>query len=361
MKAQGPISVLLVLDLPLLSRLLATELNRHESIRVVGMARDTLRARDLILQHHPEVIVLDVSRNEGMSLLHKLRMCYPVPVVACIAPMANSGPRAVRAAALGALEVLVRPQSPLGPALSSFAQELARHIEAASQARPSPIRGIATAWDAPPFAGQGLIPSQYVVAVGASTGGTEAIRAFLANAPADFPATVIVQHMPAGFTASFAERLDQFSPMLVREAAAGEALAPGRALLARGDVHLVVRRARGGWRVHYGHKELVNRHCPSVDVLFESVAAAAGPRSVGVLLTGMGDDGARGLLRMHECGALTLAQAAETCVVYGMPKVAVQLGAVDYTAAPDEMPRLIQQALAARVAKGAEGCPTAQQ
>jgi two-component system, chemotaxis family, protein-glutamate methylesterase/glutaminase len=157
-----------------------------------------------------------------------------------------------------------------------------------------------------------------------------------------------VQHMPAGFTQSFAQRLNGHSAMAVTEAVDGETLGPGRAVIARGDTHLVVRPAANGWRVHYTHQRPVNRHCPSVDVLFESVAKIGRQRAVGLLLTGMGSDGARGLLQMRQAGALTIAQSAKSCVVYGMPKVAVELGAAMYTTAPHEMPGLVLRSLRTR-------------
>jgi two-component system chemotaxis response regulator CheB len=187
-----------------------------------------------------------------------------------------------------------------------------------------------------------------VVAIGASTGGTEALAAVLARLPVDSPPVVIVQHMPAAFTGPFAARLDGLSAVRVTEAADGERLRAGCALLARGDTHLIVRRAGSGWVARYTHQEPVNRHCPSVDVLFDAVAAAAGVQAVGILLTGMGADGARGLLRLRQAGAVTIAQNENSCVVYGMPKQAVALGAAQYTAAPEEIPGLVLCALRAR-------------
>jgi two-component system, chemotaxis family, protein-glutamate methylesterase/glutaminase len=200
------------------------------------------------------------------------------------------------------------------------------------------------------FRAAGLNPARYLVAIGASTGGTEALRALLTSAPADFPPVVIVQHMPAGFTAAFANRLNQASPLTVTEARGGDALIPGRAVLARGDTHLIVQRTGGAWRACYTHTLVVNRHCPSVDVLFESVAAAAGRYAIGVLLTGMGNDGARGLKLMRERGALTIAQDRASCVVWGMPKVAVEIGAAMHTARPEQVPALIQRLLRAHPA-----------
>jgi two-component system chemotaxis response regulator CheB len=238
------------------------------------------------------------------------------------------------------VEVVPRPTNARPAAIAALAQDLVGRIrDAAAHARPVPLAAQSAAasgsWRA-----AGVDPQRRFVVIGASTGGTRAIEDFLGQAPPDFPATVIVQHMPAGFTQSFAQRLNSLSSVSVSEACEGDLLVPGRVLIARGDTHVVVRSLPGGWRVHYTDRLPVNRHCPSVDVLFDS-AAAVGPAAIGVLLTGMGDDGARGLCRMRACGALTLGQSKHSCVVYGMPKVAADLGAVQHTAAPGEMPALI--------------------
>lgn len=202
-----------------------------------------------------------------------------------------------------------------------------------------------------PFHAAKIAPRRHLIALGASTGGTEAIAAMLRRVPADFPPLVMVQHMPAGFTKAFAKRLNGLGAVRVSEAADGEVLEPGRAVIARGDTHLVVRAAGTAWVVRYTHQQPVNRHCPSVDVLFDSVARAAGDRAVGILLTGMGDDGARGLLRLRRVGAVTVVQSEASCVVYGMPKVALDLGAARNSAAPESIPGLVLRALRPRVRK----------
>lgn len=203
------------------------------------------------------------------------------------------------------------------------------------------------------FRAAALDPAAHIVAIGASTGGPQALLELLAHAPADFPPVAIVQHMPAGFTKKFAERLDRFSAMTVAEAVEGEPLTPGRALLARGDTQLTVRRAGQAWEVHYTHQQLYNLHCPSVDVLFTSVAETAGARAVGVLLTGMGADGARGLSRLRQAGALTIAQDRDSCAIYGMPKAAVELGAVQFHGSPADIPEIVRRELACRRAQTA--------
>ena len=356
MRTVGPIQILIADDSPLFCRLLAKELNQHAGIHVVAKACDALRAREQILQHRPDVIILDLElgNGAGLNLLRKLRMFYPVPVIACSGSTSHGGPLAMKAMALGALEVVAKPSTSDARALGKLGIELAAKIRmAAAEAKPVPVARLATGLRPASFRAAGLNSARYLIAIGASTGGPEAIRALLANAPADFPPVVIVEHMPASFTPSFAQRLDQYSDLSVTEARDGETIGPGRAVLARGDTHLIVRRAGADWRVRYTHQQLVNRHCPSVDVLFDSVATAAGRVAVGILLTGMGDDGARGLFRMRAQGAITIAQDRASCVVYGMPKVAVELGAVAHTAHPEQMPGLVQQALLARDRAGA--------
>lgn len=189
-----------------------------------------------------------------------------------------------------------------------------------------------------------------MVVLGASTGGTEAIKTLLSRVPSDWPPVAIVQHMPEGFTESFAARLDEFSALQVTEAVDGDALLPGHAFLARGGVQMTVQASGAEWRLRYGTDELVNRHCPSVDVLFDSVASTTGRQIIGILLTGMGADGAQGLLRLRQAGALTIAQNRESSVVYGMPKVAADIGAVQHTGAPADIPRIMLQTLHRRAA-----------
>ena len=350
MNCSGPIKVLIVDDSVLVRSILVRVLSGHTDIHVVGDARDPYEARDLIIQHKPNVIILDIEmpRMDGLTFLRRLRAHYPVPVIMCssIAP-ANSR-IALEALAAGAVDVVAKPTSGGTESLHRLGEDLADKIRAAVVAKsppqtvsPSAGRTISS------FREAGLDPTRYIVAIGASTGGTEAIRQVLMHVPPDFPPVVMVQHMPAGFTQSFAGRLDSFSPLKVTEAVGGEILEPGRAFLARGNVQMHIRRTVGRWRVEYGGSEPVNRHCPSVDYLFDSVVAA-GQQAVGVLLTGMGADGAQGLLRMRRAGALTIAQTEASCVIYGMPKVAVELGAVQLQCAPADTARTIINALRAR-------------
>jgi two-component system chemotaxis response regulator CheB len=347
MRPDGPIRVLIIDDSSVFARVLATELERRAGIHVWTVDGDQTRLRDHLVQHHPEVILLDLAlrQSDPLRLLTRLRAYYPVPVIVSVPPGERNTARALQAIRRGALDVVRKPESSRPPVLQAYACDLARKISVAvSLARP--VRPpLGPAGQPISFLAAGLDPAQYVVAVGASTGGTAAVETLLARAPADFPTVVIVQHMPVGFTRSFAARLNAASALSVGEAVDGELLHPGRAVVARGDTHLILRRAGAGWCVRYTDRELVNRHCPSVDVLFESLAAASGQHGVGVLLTGMGADGARGLLQIRQAGGTTIAQTKESCVVYGMPKVAVELGAAMFMAAPEDVPSLVLRAL----------------
>ncbi len=346
MSARPKIKTLVVDDSGVFRRMLAAALQRQPDVEVVGAARDVFEARDMILRHHPDVIVLDIElpKVSGLSFLKTLRTHYPVPVIVCSGTTARDGPRAIQAIEAGALDVVIKPDRGGAAAIEALAVELGQTIRmAATQARPVP-KSAPNAPAAGSFRAAGVDPNRMIVAIGASTGGTEAIRALLECCPPDFPPVAIVQHMPAGFTRSFAARLDALSRLTVAEATDGQRLAPGVAVVARGDTHMIVERSAAAWRVRYTDQVPVNRHCPSVEPLFESVAEAAGSRGVGVLLTGMGADGALGLLRMRQAGALTIAQSRETCVVYGMPRAAIDMEAAALSAAPADIPGLILRA-----------------
>ncbi len=351
MKAEGPLRVLIIDDSPLYRRVLAHELGQARDLHASASDGTVESVRNSLLPHHPDEIILDLKLRSGdaLMLLRRLRANYPVPVIACTDPVGEPRDRAVKAVELGAAEVMRKPLNIRPAGLAVYARELRHKLQSVLvlAGRPAVAR-LAGEAGGHTFRGAGVDPSRYVVVIGASTGGTEALTTLFRNVSSDFPPTVIVQHMPAGFTRSFAERLNGLSPMQVAEARDGEPLQVGRALLARGDTHLVIRATGADWAARYTNQEPVNRHCPSVDVLFESAAAAVGRRAIGVLLTGMGADGAQGLLRLRQAGALTVGQNEASCVVYGMPKVAVDLGAVAYTAAPAEIPELIVRALSER-------------
>jgi two-component system chemotaxis response regulator CheB len=323
----GVIRVLVVDDSALVRRILTEALSRHPDIEVVGTATDPYVARERIAQLRPDVITLDIEmpRMDGLSFLAKLMRHFPLPVVVCSSLTPQNSETALRALSLGAVEVIAKPGSAL--AAGDVADELVRAVRTASHARvvkraepaepPSSARAaIAT-----------LNATNKIIALGASTGGTQALEHVLRRFPVDAPGTVIVQHMPEHFTLSFAKRLDSVCALRVQEAKDGDYVVPGLALVAPGGKHLVVQASGARWvaRVKDGPK--VHHQRPAVDVLFQSVARAAGRNAVGAILTGMGADGAKGLLAMREAGSYTVAQNEETCVVYGMPREAVKLGA----------------------------------
>jgi two-component system chemotaxis response regulator CheB len=336
-----------------------SELDRAGDLHATACGGAVPDVRVQLVHFHPEIIVLDMDLHatDPLVMLRKLAAHYPVPVIVTSDARGEHGARTLRALELGAFDVARRPASGRATALAKYARELAVQIRtAAAHARPMPPR-MGSAGRAGTFRGSGLDPNRYLVVLGASTGGTEAITAMMREVPADFPPMLIVEHMPPGFTQSFAERLNSLSAVRVTEAQDGERLRAGCAVVARGDTHLEVRPAGdGGWLAKYTHQQLVNRHCPSVDVLFESATPFA-RQVVGVLLTGMGDDGARGLLSLRRAGALTIAQDEASSVVYGMPKVASSMGAVAHSAAPEKIPELVLGCLKrqGRVAGGVAG------
>lgn len=345
------IRVLIIDDSPLFRTLLTGALNADPALQVLPGANGEAQARERILQYHPDVILLDLDlhSDDSLELLSSLREHYPVPLFVCSRGEGRDGARAMQAIELGALDLLEKPKHGEREELERFGCAVARQIRtAARHARPAPRGASAVSSARRSFKVAGLCPDKHLVVIGASTGGTEALNLLLSRAPADFPPTAIVQHMPANFTAPFAARLNQGSQLEIREACEGQKLAPGQAVVARGDTHLTIRRKPDGWSAHYSHQRLVNRHCPSVDELFDSALQAAGRFAVGVLLTGMGADGARGLLKLRRAGALTLAQSKETCVVFGMSKVAIEMGAAERICAPEDVAELILEGLAQR-------------
>lgn len=348
MRAITPIKVLIVDDSAVVRSILSHVLSKESDIKIVGGAKDPFEARELIIAFRPDVILLDIEmpRMDGLTFLKKLQEHYPVPVIMCSGAASANSHAALKSIELGAVDFVAKPSGGGAQALRRLCEDLSYKIRAAAIAMPSrPVIPASATASSLSFRCAGLDPSSYLVAIGASTGGTEAIKQLLSKVPADFPPCVIVQHMPAGFTKSFAERLDQFSAMRVNEAVDGDILVPGRAFVARGEIQMTVGRSAGRWRIAYGTEKPVNRHCPSVDVLFDSVARHAGKQAAGILLTGMGADGAKGLLNMRNCGAMTFAQDHDSCVVYGMPKVAVQLKAVQKSAPPADIPDCLRLAL----------------
>ena len=339
------IRVLVVDDSAVVRQVLTAELSKAVDIEVVGTATDPYVARDKIVALRPDVLTLDIEmpRMDGLTFLQKLMTHLPIPVVVVSSVTPEGSEAAIRALELGAVDVVCKPGSAYS--VAEISKMLAERIRVAARARclKREVRE-AQAEDAERPAPTLLRTTHKVLAIGASTGGTQAITEVLPALPITTPGTLVVQHMPQYFTASFAERLDQKCQMQVREASDGDHLTPGTALIAPGNYHMVLRRDGARYHVEVKDGPHVHYQRPSVDVLFHSVARQAGPNAVGVILTGMGADGAKGMLAMHEAGAHTIAQDEGTCVVYGMPREAARLGATDEIA---PLPRIASLALRA--------------
>ena len=322
-----PIRVLIVEDSIVFRELLIQNLSRDPAIQVVATAKDPFEARDAILQHKPDVMTLDVElpRMSGIEFLRKLMPQYPIPVVV-ISALSDKVFDALNA---GAVDFVAKPAVTNRMQLEDFIRnELLVKIKIASTAKISNIKKTVMEQGHETLSGKG---KDKIVAIGASTGGTEAIYAVIKDFGTDIPGVVATQHMPPGFTSMYAKRLNDQCRIQVKEAQTGDRVMPGRMLLAPGgDAHMRLVKVNGVYQVECKKGPRVNGHCPSVDVLFESVAKSAGADAVGIILTGMGGDGAKGLLAMRRAGARTIGQDESTCVVYGMPKVAYDLGAVQY-------------------------------
>lgn len=321
------IRVLIVDDSALVRRVLTEELSRYEDIEVVGSAIDPYVAREKILRLRPDVITLDVEmpRMDGLTFLENLMRLRPMPVVMVSSLTQRGAEVTLQALELGAIDFVPKPQTDLASTFHSYAEEIRDKVRLAARSRVRPLASRPVM--APATRLRGFTSSRRLFAIGASTGGTEALRQLLSTFPADTPPIVVAQHIPAAFSGPFAQRVDKLSALNVMEAVDGAPLLDGHAYIAPGGRHLRVRRDGAHWVCRLGDDDPVNRHRPSVDVLFHSVAEAAGSAAVGALLTGMGDDGARGLLAMREAGAYTIAQDEATSVVWGMPGAAVKLGA----------------------------------
>lgn len=332
MSIQAPVRVLIVDDSALVRQILAEILGRDIGIEVVGTAADPLIARERIRQLNPDVITLDVEmpRMDGLAFLANLMRLRPTPVVMISSLTERGADTTFQALALGAVDFVSKPRLDVARGLEAYAEEIIGKIKAAARARVrAPARQPIGHDPAAPAPQPSLRfrTTDRLIAIGASAGGTEALRTILEAMPADAPAVVLAQHLPASFSTAFAQRLDRHSAMSVREASDGEAILPGHAYLPKGGQHLRVIGDGARWRCRLDDGEAVNRHKPAVDVLFHSVAQNAGANAVGALLTGMGDDGARGLLHMRQAGAATLVQDEATSVVWGMPGAACRLGA----------------------------------
>jgi two-component system chemotaxis response regulator CheB len=308
-------------------------LSRHPQLEVVGTAQDPYEARERIKELQPDVLTLDVEmpRMDGITFLGKLMKGHPMPVVMLSSLTAKGTDTALDALALGAVDVIGKPVLDQAASLQAMGAEIAETVFAASLAHLAERRPVSTLPTQPtPMAMLALRAkaSRSLIAVGSSTGGTEALRQIFDLIPGNLPPIVVVQHMLPGFTPAFADRLDRSSQARVKVAVDGEALKAGTVYFAPSDTHLAIARRGASMVAVLREGERVSRHLPSVDVLFESVAEDCGPHAMGVILTGMGEDGARGLLRMRQKGAHTLGQDEASCVVYGMPRVAWMRGAV---------------------------------
>ena len=330
-----PVRVLIVDDSAVVRRVLCDALSRQPGIVVVGEAPDPYIAREKIVELEPDVITLDINmpRMDGLTVLKKLSTHHPIPTIILSAATDHGADLAIECLEAGAVEVLGKPSG--AAQLADLSARLGDIIRGIKSVRVGSARAVAArAASVPPAVDRASGPtapagprSDRLVAIGSSTGGTEALREVLTRVRRDAPGIVCVQHMPAGFTAAFARRLNDLCEIEVREAADGDEISQGLALIAPGDRQLKLVRDAGGFSVNVFDGPRVCRHRPSVEVLFESAAGCARSQALGVILTGMGADGARGLLSMRKAGAHTIAQDKDTCVVYGMPREAVECGA----------------------------------
>lgn len=339
------IKVLIVDDSALIREVLARMLTRDGDIDVVGTATDPIDAREKIKQLNPDVVTLDIEmpNMNGLAFLEKLMRLRPTPVVMVSTLTKKGASETLLALELGAVDFVAKPSAEFAGGLEAFGMGLREKIRAAAR---SDVRGRSNRVEQPKVPVRtAAAPDGAIIAIGASTGGVEAIRTVLADLPADCPPVVIAQHMPAGFTARFAARLDELCAITVVEAQDRMPLAPGHAYVARGDYHLRVERSSGQLKCRLTQDELASGHRPSVDVLFESVAKSVGSMAVGAILTGMGRDGARGLKLMRDAGAHTVGQNQSTALVYGMPRVAFEEGAVVEQAPIDQIASRLANAL----------------
>jgi two-component system chemotaxis response regulator CheB len=354
------INVMVVDDSAVVRQVVTALLNRTPDIRVTHAVADPILAMERMKTAWPDVIVLDVEmpRMDGITFLRKIMGERPTPVVICSTLTAKAAKTTMEAMAAGAVSIITKPKLELKQFLNDSADDLVAAVRAAACANVRRLAGRAAAPPLQPVAkltADAILPAanaramvqttERVVAIGTSTGGTQALELVLTSLPRVSPGIVIVQHMPEKFTAAFAERLNSVCAISVKEAQTGDRVAPGRALIAPGGKHMLLRRNGAQYFVEVVDGPLVNRHRPSVDVLFRSVAKCAGANALGVIMTGMGDDGAAGLLEMRNAGAYTVAQDEASCVVYGMPKEAVKRGAVERTVTLELIGREIVQQL----------------
>jgi two-component system, chemotaxis family, protein-glutamate methylesterase/glutaminase len=353
------IKVLIVDDSALIRSVMSEIVSSQRDMQVVGVAPDPIVARDLIKQTNPDVLTLDVEmpRMDGLDFLEKLMRLRPMPVVMVSSLTERGSEITLRALELGAVDFVTKPKLSIQSGMREYTELIADKIRAAASARIKPRHVVqhdpakASMDPALPMIRNPLTSSEKLIIIGASTGGTEAIKDFLMQMPSDCPGILITQHMPEGFTRSFAKRLDGLCKIAVIEAAGGERVLPGHAYIAPGHSHLLLARSGANYVTQLDQGPPVNRHRPSVDVLFNSAAACAGKNAVGVILTGMGKDGALGMLEMKKAGAYNFAQDEATCVVFGMPREAIAVGATHEVGALHALPGMVLNYLAAHASR----------
>jgi two-component system chemotaxis response regulator CheB len=349
------VKVLIVDDSAVIRQVFTAELSKDPDIQVIGTAPDPYVARDMIVQRKPDVITLDIEmpRMDGITFLRKLMHYFPLPVIVVSSLTPKGGQLAMEALSAGAVDVICKPGAAFRA--GQMHKELIRAVKLARHVRMQrPKTKQEAEADSKRLAPLARTTNQ-VLAIGASTGGTTAVEAILHTLPVDLPGTIIAQHMPGTFTASFAARLRDETGLDIREARSGDSVARGQVLIAPGGRHLLLKRSGARYYVDVQEGPRVNGHIPSVDVMFRSVARTAGRNAVGVILTGMGRDGAKGLCEMHDAGARTIAQDEASCVVFGMPKAAIELGAADVVRHLDAIPSAIVEMLAGPARKAATG------
>ena len=346
------IKVLICDDSALIRSVMSEIIRAQPDMEVVGVAPDPLVARELIKQTNPDVLTLDVEmpKMDGLDFLEKLMRLRPMPVVMVSSLTERGSEITLRALELGAVDFVTKPKLSIQSGMREYAELIADKIRGAAKARVKP-RQLAPAGaqgdGSLPLVKNPLTSSEKLIIIGASTGGTEAIKDFLVQMPSDCPGILITQHMPEGFTRSFAKRLDGLCKIAVREAEEGERILPGHAFIAPGHSHLLLARSGANYVTKLDQGPPVNRHRPSVDVLFDSAAQCAGKNAVGVILTGMGKDGAQGMLEMKKAGAYNFAQDEASCVVFGMPREAIAVGAAHEVGSLHDLPAMVLGYLAA--------------
>ncbi len=347
------IKVLIIDDSALIRSILKEVVNSQTDMEAVGAASNPLQAREMIKTLNPDVLTLDVEMPEmdGLTFLEKLMRLRPMPVLMISTLTERGSDAALRALELGAVDFLAKPKLGVAEGMKAYADDITDKIRVAARVRVQGRKPAAPVSESLPMLGSRLSSTEKLIIVGSSTGGTEALKDFLVPMPADAPAILVAQHMPEAFTKSFAERLNGLSKMTVSEGVHNERVLPGHVYIAPGHSHMLVKRSGSNYMIELNQTSPVNHHRPSVEVLFRSAAKCAGANAIGVMLTGMGKDGAVGMLEMRQAGSYNFAQDEASCVVYGMPRAAVEIGATHESVSIHDMARRVL----ARVMSGGAG------